>query len=146
LDDNDLGRPRCLTSNSCRSFVDRQHTETFHNWQTVAWGEERTPTTNEKTAKNVGVPDVTPTYSNDQHGAHSDQPGFCASVNLAGIKKHDYVLTPGRYVGAAAEEDDVEPFVDKMARLTATLKTQFEESDRLEAEIKKNLAGLGFDV
>ena len=146
MDDNDLGRPRCLTSNSCRSFVDRQHTETFHNWQTVAWGEERTPTTNGKTAKNVGVPDVTPTYSNDQHGAHSDQPGFCASVNLEGIQKHDYVLTPGRYVGAAAEEDDGEPFADKMARLTITLKTQFEESSRLEAEIKKNLAGLGYDV
>ena len=120
-------------------------TETFHNWQTVGWGEERTPTTNEKTAKNVGVPGVTPTYSNDQHGARSDQPGFCASVNIEGIKKHDYVLTPGRYVGAAAEEDDGEPFADKMVRLTATLKTQFEESDRLEAEIKKNLVGLGYE-
>ena len=78
--------------------------------------------------------------------AYQDIPGFCASVNLAGIKKHDYVLTPGRYVGAAAEEDDGEPFADKMARLTSTLKTQFEESDRLEAEIKKNLAGLGYEV
>lgn len=56
------------------------------------------------------------------------------------------MLTPGRYVGAAAEEDDGEPFAEKMARLTTQLKTQFEESDRLEAEIKNNLAGLGFDV
>jgi len=79
-------------------------------------------------------------------GMYQDIPGFCASVNLEGIKKHDYVLTPGRYVGAAAEEDDGEPFAEKMARLTAQLKTQFEESDRLEGEIKKNLAGLGFDV
>ena len=47
---------------------------------------------------------------------------------------------------AAAEEDDGEPFAEKMARLTGQLKTQFEESDRLEAEIKKNLAGLGYDV
>ena len=115
-----------------------QVTETFHNWQTVGWGEERTPTNSTASDANVGVPNVTPTYENI--------PGFCASVNLDGIKKHDYVLTPGRYVGAADEEDDGEPFADKMARLTATLKTQFAESDRLEAEIKKNLAGLGYEL
>jgi type I restriction enzyme M protein len=56
------------------------------------------------------------------------------------------VLTPGRYVGAEDVADDGEAFADKMARLTAQLKTQFEESDRLEAEIKKNLVGLGYDV
>jgi hypothetical protein len=55
------------------------------------------------------------------------------------------VLTPGRYVGAEDVADDGEAFADKMARLTAQLKTQFEESDRLEAEIKKNLAGLGYE-
>ena len=115
-----------------------QVTKTFHNWQTVGWGEERTPTNSTASDANVGVPNVTPTYENIL--------GFCASVNLEGIKKHDYVLTPGRYVGAADEEDDGEPFADKMARLTSTLKTQFEESDRLEVEIKKNLAGLGYDV
>jgi len=109
-------------------------TETFHNWQTVGWGEERAPT---NTDQNVGVPTVPPTYENI--------PGFCASVSLDGIKKHDYVLTPGRYVGAAAEEDDGEPFAEKMARLTAQLKIQFEESEQLEGEIKKNLAGLGYE-
>lgn len=62
------------------------------------------------------------------------------------IKQHDYVLTPGRYVGAAEEEGGGEPFAEKMARLTAQLKDQFEQSDNLEAEIKKNLAGLGCDV
>ena len=67
------------------------------------------------------------------------------SATLEDIKKHDYVLTPGRYVGAAEQEDDGEPFSDKMARLTAQLKEQFEESDKLEAEIKKNLAGLGYE-
>ncbi|MES9901874.1 MAG: N-6 DNA methylase, partial [Sedimenticola sp.] len=75
-----------------------------------------------------------------------DVPGFCKSAKLEELQKHDYVLTPGRYVGAAAEEDDGEPFAEKMTRLTGQLKTQFEESDRLEAEIKKNLAGLGYDV
>ncbi|MDH5361128.1 MAG: type I restriction-modification system subunit M [Gammaproteobacteria bacterium] len=77
---------------------------------------------------------------------YEDQAGYCKSASLDEIKKHDYVLTPGRYVGAAEEEDDGEPFAEKMARLTAQLKGQFEESDRLEGEIKKNLAGLGFDV
>jgi type I restriction enzyme M protein len=95
---------------------------------------------------------------------YKDEAGFCKSVialeddaqvraSVAGgrtpeatIQKHDYVLTPGRYVGAAAEEDDGEPFAEKMVRLTGQLKTQFEESDRLEGEIKKNLAGLGFDA
>jgi type I restriction enzyme M protein len=76
---------------------------------------------------------------------YEDKAGFCKSVELEELKKHDYVLTPGRYVGAAAEENDGEPFEEKMARLTAQLKTQFEESDKLEVGIKKNLAGLGYE-
>ncbi|MCQ8116875.1 endonuclease domain-containing protein [Methylomonas rosea] len=78
-------------------------------------------------------------------GAYSDIPAFCKSATLAEIQKHDYVLTPGRYVGAADVEDDGEAFAEKMARLTAQLKSQFEQSDKLEAEIKKNLAGLGYE-
>ncbi|GLS26593.1 type I restriction-modification system subunit M [Marinibactrum halimedae] len=90
---------------------------------------------------------VTEVFHNWQIGkGYEDEAGFCASVDLAAIEKHDYVLTPGRYVGAAAEEDDGEPFAEKMARLTSQLKTQFEESDRLEAEIKKNLTGLGYGI
>ncbi len=77
---------------------------------------------------------------------YGDTPGFCKSVTTEEIAKHDFVLTPGRYVGAAPEEDDGEPFADKMAWLTGELKEQFEESDRLEGQIKKNLAGLGFDL
>ncbi|USD21386.1 type I restriction-modification system subunit M [Microbulbifer variabilis] len=90
---------------------------------------------------------VTETYHNWQTGEnYEDVPGFVKAAKLEELQKHDFVLTPGRYVGAAAEEDDGEPFAEKMARLTGQLKTQFAESDRLEAEIKKNLAGLGFDV
>jgi len=89
---------------------------------------------------------VTETFHNWQVGQnYEDVAGFCKSAEKEQLEKHDFVLTPGRYVGAAAEEDDGEPFADKMARLTSTLKTQFEESDRLEAEIKKNLAGLGYE-
>ncbi|RMF42141.1 MAG: SAM-dependent DNA methyltransferase [Deltaproteobacteria bacterium] len=90
---------------------------------------------------------VTSAFHNWQSGSdYEDEPGFCKSAGLEEIAKHDYVLTPGRYVGAPPEEDDGEPFADKMARLTAQLREQFAESDRLEAEIKKNLAGIGFDV
>ena len=77
---------------------------------------------------------------------YQDQAGFCFSAELKDMQKHDYVLTPGRYVGAAEQEDDGEPFAEKMARLTAQLKTQFAESSRLEVEIKKNLAGLGYEL
>lgn len=108
-----------------------QVTETFHNWQVGDWNNEDAAEESASVARG--------------HGVRSDQPGFCKSAELAELQKHDYVLTPGRYVGAADEEDDGEPFAEKMARLTSTLKTQFEESDRLEAEIKKNLAGLGYD-
>lgn len=73
-----------------------------------------------------------------------DTPGFCKSVGIEEIKKHDYVLTPGRYVGAADAEEDSEPFPEKMQRLTAQLKSQFEESDRLEKAIKEDLAGIGY--
>ncbi|EHU4958666.1 TPA: type I restriction-modification system subunit M [Vibrio parahaemolyticus] len=77
---------------------------------------------------------------------YEDQAGFCKSATLADIKKHDFVLTPGRYVGAAEELDDGVPFGEKMATLTAKLSEQFAESAMLEAEIKKNLAGLGYEL
>nr|WP_321274461.1 class I SAM-dependent DNA methyltransferase [uncultured Vibrio sp.] len=78
--------------------------------------------------------------------AYEDQAGFCKSATLEDIKKHDFVLTPGRYVGATEELDDGIPFAEKMATLTAKLSKQFTESATLEAEIKKNLAGLGYEL
>ena len=90
---------------------------------------------------------VSETFHNWQIGEnYEDVAGFCKSAELDQLQKQDYVLTPGRYVGTAAEENDGEPFADKMARLTTQLKTQFEESGQLEAEIKKNLEELGYDV
>jgi len=89
---------------------------------------------------------VTDAFHNWQMGEnYEDVAGFVKSAEIEQIQKHDHVLTPGRYVGAADAEEDIEPFAEKMARLTGQLKTQFEESDRLEAEIKKNLAGLGYE-
>ena len=88
---------------------------------------------------------ITDTYHAWQRGNdYEDVAGFCKSASLEDIVKHDFVLTPGRYVGAEEQEDDGEPFADKMVRLTGLLQEQFAESERLEAEIKKNLRGLGY--
>ena len=76
---------------------------------------------------------------------YEDEAGFCFSATLEDIQKKDYVLTPGRYVGAAEQDEDDEPFAEKMALLTAQLKDQLEKSAKLEAQIKANLGGLGYE-
>ena len=73
-----------------------------------------------------------------------DEPGFCKSASLDEVRRHGHVLTPGRYVGAEPQEDDGEPFEDKMNRLAAQLREQQAEGARLDAAIKTNLAMLGF--
>ena len=60
------------------------------------------------------------------------------------IRRHGHVLTPGRYVGAAPQEDDGEPFDEKMARLSAQWREQQAEAHRLDTEIEANLTRLGF--
>lgn len=77
-------------------------------------------------------------------GGYEDKAGFCKAAELEEIQKHDYVLTPGRYVGAEDVEDDGIPFEDKMTDLTATLHDQFAESAELEQAIKRNLEALGY--
>src|SRR3989454_1374752 len=74
---------------------------------------------------------------------YEDIPGFCKSASLDDIRKQGWILTPGRYVGPEDEEDETEPFEAKMARLTSELQRQFEDSRKLEEEIKKNLEMLG---
>jgi type I restriction enzyme M protein len=76
---------------------------------------------------------------------YTDIPGYCKAIKTAELQAQNYILTPGRYVGMAPKQnEDTEPFADKMKRLTAELYTQFEESARLEQEIKANLKKLGF--
>ena len=77
-------------------------------------------------------------------GKYEDKPGLCKSTAIETIKEHGYVLTPGRYVGAAAVEDDGIPFEEKMSELSAKLYKQFAEADQLEAIIKKNLEFIGY--
>ena len=70
---------------------------------------------------------------------YEDIAGFCKSASLEEIRKHNHILTPGRYVGVEEIEDDGEPFEEKMERLTKQLSQQFKESRRLEEQIKANL-------
>lgn len=79
-------------------------------------------------------------------GKYEDIKGFCKSANTEEITKHNFVLTPGRYVGIKDEEDDGIPFADKMAELTAKLSEQMKEEKRLDEEIKKQLKNVGFNL
>ena len=72
-------------------------------------------------------------------GEYVDTPGFCKSTTVEEVRKHSYVLTPGRYVGAAVQEEDNEPFEETMARLTEKLAEQMAEARWLDAAIRENL-------
>jgi type I restriction enzyme M protein len=73
---------------------------------------------------------------------YEDVPGFCKSASIEKIATHDFVLTPGRYVGVADAEDDGEPIDEKLGRLRAQLLAEFEEADRLGAIVRQRLKGL----
>jgi type I restriction enzyme M protein len=77
-------------------------------------------------------------------GMYEDQAGYCKAATLQEIRKHDFVLTPGRYVGAAPVEDDGIPFESKMTDLSKVLYAQMQESARLDDVIRENLKGLGY--
>ena len=89
---------------------------------------------------------IAQTFDNYRQGMLEDEKGFCAVKTLDDIKAQDYILTPGRYVGIAEQEDDGEPFEDKMKRLTSELSGLFVQSHRLEDEIRKQLGSIGFTV
>ena len=78
-------------------------------------------------------------------GEYADVAGFCRSVTLAEIAEHGHVLTPGRYVGAEAIEDDDEAFADKMQNLTALLGEQLAKGAELDQLIRQKLGGLGYE-
>lgn len=75
---------------------------------------------------------------------YEDVPGFCKAASLDEVRQHQYVLTPGRYVGAEDLEDDGELFEDKMTRLVAALREQQREAAELDAAIVANLKGFGY--
>ena len=120
------GRVLFIDARKLASLVDRTHREftdeevsriasTYHAWR--------------------GEPDA---------GEYADVPGFCKSATLEEIRAHSHVLTPGRYVGAEAADDDGEPFEEKMHGLTVQLREQMGEGRRLDEKIEASLKGLGY--
>lgn len=123
---------------------------TYHSWRnesgTVATNNTATADNNSAKASAAvnSVSDAATSTYEVTNPVYEDQPGYCKSATLEDIRKHDYVLTPGRYVGAAPLEDDGIPFETKMSELSQTLYRQMEESAKLDAVIRENLGGLGY--
>lgn len=86
------------------------------------------------------------TFTAFQNGELEEVKGFCAVASTEEIAKQDYILTPGRYVGIEEQEDDGEPFEEKMTRLTSELSEMFEKSHELENEICEKLGAIGYEI
>ena len=86
------------------------------------------------------------TFESFQNGTLEEVKGFCAIATTEDIAKQDYILTPGRYVGIEEQEDDGEPFEDKMKHLTSELSDMFKKSRELEDEIRKKLSAIGYEI
>jgi type I restriction enzyme M protein len=93
------------------------------------------------------ITQVCDTYHNwrDDQEAYEDIQGFCKSASLEEVREHEYILTPGRYVGIENGEEDSEPFDEKMTKLTAELAEMFVKSHKLEEEIKERLGAIGYE-
>jgi len=138
--------PACiwfLTNNKGQrgSFRDRAGETLFIDARNLGYMKDRVlrDFTNEDINKMAG------TFQNWKRGeGYEDEAGFCKSATLKEIQENDYVLTPGRYVGAPEVEEDDEPFAEKMERLTSQLNEQFAESNKLETAIRENLQRLRF--
>ena len=89
---------------------------------------------------------IADTYAAFVDGTLEDMKGYCAVADTAEIEKQDYILTPGRYVGIEEQEDDDEPFEEKMDRLTEELSDLFTKSHELEDEIRKKLGAIGYEI
>jgi len=131
------------------TMIDRVHREltdediakiagTYHAWRLPA------PSAARQAGGDSNTP--SPLAGEGRGEGYKDIPGFCKSATLDDIRKHGHVLTPGRYVGAEAQEDGGEPFEEKMKRLTMKLEEQFAESARLQQAIHENLAILGYGI
>lgn len=90
---------------------------------------------------------IASTYQNWRQGKeYEDIQGFCKSATLQEVSDQDYILTPGRYVGIAEQEEDSEPFDEKMTRLTTELAGLFEKSNQLQKEIRGKLSAIGYPL
>lgn len=116
----------------------------FINADEVGFMEDRT----HKLFNDEDIQKVAGTYHEwrTKNGKYEDIKGFCKSVKLEEIQKHNYILTPGRYVGIMDEEDDGIPFEEKITELTEKLKVQITEENRLNEKIKESLESIGFEL
>ena len=114
----------------------QQIVDTYQCWK-VGGAKAPLPQENQANESGTSVPPNT---------TYQDIKGYCKSASLIDIEKHSYVLTPGRYVGIPDEEDDGIPFEDKMKDLTATLAGQIEQEKALDAQLKEQLAKIGFEL
>ena len=96
--------------------------------------------------KEEDIQKLADTFTAFQEGTLEDVKGFCAVATLQDIAKQDYILTPGRYVGIEEQEDDGEPFEEKMTRLTSELSDMFKKSHELEDEIREKLKAIGYEI
>ena len=133
IDARKLGR---MVDRTHRELTDEDITriaDTYHAWRTNPPSPKTpSPLTGEGRGEGKG------------EKSYTDVPGFCKSATLEEVRKHGHVLTPGRYVGAEAQEEDSEPFEDKMKRLTAQLREQQAAAVKLDSAIEANLKALGF--
>ena len=90
------------------------------------------------------VQKLSDTFTAFQNGTLEEVKGFCTIADIEEIKKQDYILTPGRYVGIEEQEEDTEPFEEKMSRLTSELYEKFDISQELEAQIRRKLGAIGY--
>lgn len=97
---------------------------------------------------NEDIKKISDTYHNWRNvgGSYEDIKGFCSSAKLEEVRQHEYVLTPGRYVGIEDVEDDGIPFDEKMEEMTSELAKLFAKSHELEEDIRKNLRGIGYEL
>ena len=95
---------------------------------------------------NEDIAKIASTYNAYCDGTLTDEKGFCAIASMEDIAKQDYILTPGRYVGIEDQEDDGEPFEEKMTRLSSELCELFKQSHKLEEEIRKRLGAIGYEI
>ncbi len=84
-------------------------------------------------------------YKKEEIKEYEDIQGFCKSASIEEVREHEYILTPGRYVGIEKSEEDSEPFDEKMTRLTGELAEMLAKSHKLEEEIKERLGAIGYE-
>jgi type I restriction enzyme M protein len=147
---NRQGETLFIDAREMGSMISRVHKElttediakianTYH-----AWRQDNQSIEQAIAEQQNGAPTQELLQEHKQLDAYEDIAGFCKSATLDDIKANDYVLTPGRYVGAAAIEDDGVPFEVKMKELSQTLYQQMDEAENLDNAIRQNLVELGY--